>query len=135
MYCIDTEALVFMFNGGSPYGFTIHHINNEKHVHHGFQAPRPYLCSTSLIVGCTHSDHKYLDRSWPENDLGSILVCTDTNSNPMSAQSQVWQTIRGLPLIIWEGGLVQNEKNSFGGSMKKIDPRGHLVYKDQPTMA
>ena len=21
MYCIDTEALVFMFNGGSPYGF------------------------------------------------------------------------------------------------------------------
>ncbi len=43
MYCIDTEALVFMFNGGSPYG-----INNEKHVHHGFLAPRPYLCSTSL---------------------------------------------------------------------------------------
>ncbi len=26
MYCIDTEALVFMFNGGSPYGFTIHSI-------------------------------------------------------------------------------------------------------------
>ncbi len=65
MYCIDTEALVFMFNGGSPYGFTIHpingldglkvpllvytnHINNKKHVHHGFLAPRPYLCSTSL---------------------------------------------------------------------------------------
>ncbi len=60
MYCIDTEALVFMFNGGSPYGLTIHpiftricmlytnHINNEKHVHHGFLAPRPYLCSTSL---------------------------------------------------------------------------------------
>ncbi len=23
-------------------------INNEKHVHHGFLAPRPYLCSTSL---------------------------------------------------------------------------------------
>ncbi len=23
MYCIDTEALVFMFNGGSPYGFTM----------------------------------------------------------------------------------------------------------------
>ncbi len=81
MYCIDTEALVFMFNGGSLYGFTIHpiltqscfssfekqyqvfngldglqvpllvctnHINNEKHVHHGFLAPRLYLCSTSL---------------------------------------------------------------------------------------
>ncbi len=69
MYCIDTEALVFMFNGGSPYGFTIHpiftriymlyglkvpllvytnHINNEKHVHHGFLAPRASLCSTSL---------------------------------------------------------------------------------------
>ncbi len=48
MYCIDTEALVFMFNGGSPYGF-INHINDEKQVHHGFLAPRPYLCSTSLI--------------------------------------------------------------------------------------
>ena len=26
MYCIDTEALVFMFSGGSSYGFTIHPI-------------------------------------------------------------------------------------------------------------
>ena len=26
MYCIDTEALVFMCNGGSPYSFTIHPI-------------------------------------------------------------------------------------------------------------
>ncbi len=26
MYCIDTEALVFMFNGGSSYGSTIHPI-------------------------------------------------------------------------------------------------------------
>ncbi len=26
MYCIDTEALVFMFNGGTSYGFTIHTI-------------------------------------------------------------------------------------------------------------
>ncbi len=24
------------------------HINNKKHVHHGFLAPRPYLCSTFL---------------------------------------------------------------------------------------
>ncbi len=24
MYCIDIEALVFMFNGGSSYGFAIH---------------------------------------------------------------------------------------------------------------
>ncbi len=24
MFCIDTEALVFMFNGGSLYGFSIH---------------------------------------------------------------------------------------------------------------
>ncbi len=23
MYCIDTEALAFMFNGGSSYGFTV----------------------------------------------------------------------------------------------------------------
>ena len=83
MYCIDTEALVFMINGGSPYGFTIHpiftgicmlekqyqvfndldglkvrllvytnHINNEMHLHHGFLAPRAYLCSTSLKTGC-----------------------------------------------------------------------------------
>ncbi len=42
-----------MFNGGSPYSFTIHpiftyHINNKKQVHHGFLAPRAYLCSTSL---------------------------------------------------------------------------------------
>ncbi len=22
LYCIDTEALVFIFNGGSPFGFT-----------------------------------------------------------------------------------------------------------------
>ncbi len=26
VYCIDTEALVFMFNAGSSYGFTIHPI-------------------------------------------------------------------------------------------------------------
>ena len=26
MYCIDTEALVFMFNGGSSYSFTIHQV-------------------------------------------------------------------------------------------------------------
>ncbi len=50
MYCIDTEALVFMFNGGSSYGFTIHpsHIKNEMYLHHCFLAPRGYLCSTSL---------------------------------------------------------------------------------------
>ncbi len=24
------------------------HINNEKHVHHGFLTPQAYLCSTSL---------------------------------------------------------------------------------------
>ncbi len=71
MYCIDTEALVFVFNGGSSYGFTNHpiftricmldglmgpllvytnHINNTKYMHHGFLVlPRAYLCSTSLI--------------------------------------------------------------------------------------
>ncbi len=26
MYCIDTKALVFIFNGGTPYGFTIRPI-------------------------------------------------------------------------------------------------------------
>ncbi len=55
MYCIDTEALVFMFKdvpGGFPksdlLGVTVALINNKKHVHHGFLAARPYLCSTSL---------------------------------------------------------------------------------------
>ena len=53
MYCIDTEALVFMFNGGSSYkkklcaGYT-NHINNERYMHRGFLAPKAYLCSTSL---------------------------------------------------------------------------------------
>ena len=43
-----------MFNRGSLYGFGVpllvytNHINNEKYVHHGFLAPRAYLCSTSL---------------------------------------------------------------------------------------
>ncbi len=50
MYCIDTEALALMFNGGSPNGFTIHLINNKKHVYHGFLAPRPYLCCTSINI-------------------------------------------------------------------------------------
>ncbi len=52
---IHTEALVFLFNGGSSYSFTSHvdsvyanHINNEKLMHHGFLAPQAYLCSTSL---------------------------------------------------------------------------------------
>ena len=27
MYCIDTKVLVFMFNRGSSYGFTIHLIS------------------------------------------------------------------------------------------------------------
>ena len=48
MYCIDAEALVFMFSGGSCYGFTTHHINDGKHMHDGFLAPPAYLCSTSL---------------------------------------------------------------------------------------
>ena len=30
------------------------HINNEKHVHHGFLAPRAYLCSTSLMEMLVH---------------------------------------------------------------------------------
>ncbi len=32
------------------------HINNKKHVHHGFLGPRPYLCSTSLkLIVCFSS--------------------------------------------------------------------------------
>ncbi len=45
--CIHTKALVFMFNGGSSYGFT---ISNEKYMHHGFLAPQAYLFSTSLLT-------------------------------------------------------------------------------------
>ncbi len=49
-----------MFNGGSPYGFTVHpiftricmlstnHVNNETRMHHGLLAPWAYLCNTSL---------------------------------------------------------------------------------------
>ncbi len=78
MYCIDTEALVFMFNGGSPNGFTIHldghkvpllvytnHINNKKLVHHGFLAPWPYLCSTSLTNLATNQSIINLSLSAP----------------------------------------------------------------------
>ncbi len=32
MYCIDTEALVFMFNGGSSYGFAFYLINKIAHA-------------------------------------------------------------------------------------------------------
>ncbi len=34
MYCIDTEALVFMFNGGSPCSFSIHPIFTQKVLCH-----------------------------------------------------------------------------------------------------
>ena len=70
MYCIDTEALVFMFNKGSPYGFTIHtnHINHKKHIHHGFLAPQVYLCSTSLRL------KKYSSYHTPENASTEVGV-------------------------------------------------------------
>ena len=35
MYCIDTEALVLMFNGGSYYGFTIHPIFRRDLISNG----------------------------------------------------------------------------------------------------
>ena len=38
MYCIDTEALVFMFKEGSPYGFTIHPIFCPKKLSCGPKA-------------------------------------------------------------------------------------------------
>ena len=40
------------------------HINNKKYVHHGFLAPRPYLCSTSLnaIVFCHAHWLRFVDR-------------------------------------------------------------------------
>ena len=76
MYCMDTGAIVFMFDGGSSYGPATHpidtkigrlyrllnglngikgsiplwtnHINYEKCIEHWFLAPCVYLCSTSL---------------------------------------------------------------------------------------
>ncbi len=60
MYCIDTEVIAFMFNGGSSCGSSIHPIDTkigrvylcyngyEKCIEHWFLAPWVYLCSTSL---------------------------------------------------------------------------------------
>ena len=87
MYCIDTKALVFMFNGGTPYGFTIHpiftrikvlllvytnHTNNEKHVHHGFLAHRFYLCSTSLDLETYKTKKPPPLREGPKNGFHTL---------------------------------------------------------------
>ncbi len=51
MYCIDTKALVFMFNREAALTALLaskNNINNEKHMHFGFLALQVYLCSTSL---------------------------------------------------------------------------------------
>ncbi len=61
---LSFEKWYHVFNGLKglkvPLLVYTNHINNEKHVHHGFLpgmgsflAPRPYLCSTSL-----HSRHR-----------------------------------------------------------------------------
>ncbi len=52
MYCIYTEALVLMFNGGSSYGFTIYPIFTRICMLY----PGGYLCSTSLMP--THHVNK-----------------------------------------------------------------------------
>ncbi len=51
--CFSTSQKQYrVFNGLDglkvPLLVYTNHINNKKHVHHGFLAPRPYLCSTSL---------------------------------------------------------------------------------------
>ena len=53
MYCTDTRAMAFMFNGDSSCISTIHpidnnHINNEICIEYCFLAPWAYLCNTSL---------------------------------------------------------------------------------------
>ena len=48
MYCIDTGAIAFMFNGGSSCGSTIHPVDTKLCTEHCFLAPWVYLCSTSL---------------------------------------------------------------------------------------
>ncbi len=63
MYCIDTETIAFMFNGGSSCGSIVHpiwtnHINYEKYIEHWFQAPWVYLCSTSLSIDITVAESK-----------------------------------------------------------------------------
>ncbi len=45
MYCIDTGAIAFMFNGGS---FCTSTMNHDMYMHLCFLAPQVYLCSTSL---------------------------------------------------------------------------------------
>ncbi len=46
----EKQYQVFNGLGGLKVSLLVYtnHINNEKHVHHGFLAPWPYLCSTSL---------------------------------------------------------------------------------------
>ena len=44
MYCIDPQALVFIFNGAHEDSAA----NNEMYLHHCFLKPWEYLCHTSL---------------------------------------------------------------------------------------
>ncbi len=52
MYSIDTEAFVFMFNGGSSYGFTLvihsNRLNHETYPGPCIPAPQLYLLSHTL---------------------------------------------------------------------------------------
>ena len=42
---------IFIIDGlKGPLLVYTNHINNRKHMHHGFLAPRAYLCSTSLNI-------------------------------------------------------------------------------------
>ncbi len=46
------------------------HINNEKHVDHGFLAPWPYLCSTSLKDhGIMNIKPYSIERCYPPNGI------------------------------------------------------------------
>ncbi len=117
-----------MFNGGSPYGLQSkwklcavgfmqvpllvynNHINNEKHVHHGFLAPRPYLCSTSLNVRWQHlpiCDSEKILNFIPLENLSwiifSIISQWDWKTN---AANSSWNS-DSILLMRWESDCLQ----------------------------
>ncbi len=78
MYCIDTEALVFMFNGGSPYSFTIHQMftricpcRNPSSIEYSASSPRSAIgytnFGTSRIPSIYQPDnYDFQNAKWPD---------------------------------------------------------------------
>ena len=60
MHCIDTEALVFMFNGGSPYNFTIHSIFTRLCIYFFFNLYKQWNVPASLLSGTLGVSMQYI---------------------------------------------------------------------------